>query len=172
MSDKISSIRVKNFLRLIEEHFDGSVNAFAKKFGLSPTPYYMIINGSRQFGSKVAHTVEQLLKLRPGQLDAENGATEYEIVVQIPLYGNILSADCGQNIFKQEIIRHHTVELNDIKRFGWKEENLCMFEVHGDSMAPELQDGQRIIVDTSQTEIVDVLKIEIILRNTLIKVMN
>lgn len=155
MSDRTSAIRAKNFLRLIAEHFDGSVNAFAKTHGISPTPYYMILNGNRQFGSKVAKTVEKFFKLQPGQLDIENGASEYETVVQIPVYGNRLSAGSGNTIFEQNIIRHHAVDLNDIKTFGWKEERLCIFEIQGDSMTPELHEGQKVIVDTSQIEIID-----------------
>ena len=30
MSERINKIRIKNFLKLIEQHFDGSINAFAK----------------------------------------------------------------------------------------------------------------------------------------------
>ena len=155
VSDRVNAIRVNNFLRLVEEHFEGSINAFAKKFGISPTPYYMILNGSRQFGSKVAKTVEQLFKLQPGQLDVEDGATEYETVAHIPVYGNKLSAGNGNTIFEQDIVRHHAVDRNDIKIYGWKEDNLCIFQVQGDSMTPELHEGQKVIVDTSQIEVVD-----------------
>lgn len=155
VGDRVNAIRVNNFLRLVEEHFAGSVNAFAKTHGISPTSYYMILNGNRKFGSKVAKTVEQLFKLQPGQLDIEDGVTEYETVAQIPVYGNCLSAGNGNTIFEQNIVRYHPVDRNDIKIFGWKETNLCIFEVQGDSMTPELHEGQKVIVDTSQIEIID-----------------
>ncbi|MFN8770900.1 MAG: helix-turn-helix transcriptional regulator [Neisseriaceae bacterium] len=151
---RTSAIRIKNFLKLIEEHFDGSVHAFAKKHNISPTPYYMILNGNRLFGAQVARKVEQLLNLSPGQLDIEEGAAEYGKVAHIPTYSNHLSPD-KSSIFEQEIVRHHAVDRNEIHTFGGKEENLCIFEIQGDSMKPLLREGQKIIVDTSQLEITD-----------------
>jgi phage repressor protein C with HTH and peptisase S24 domain len=155
VSDRLNAIRVNNFLRLVKEHFDGSINAFAKKYGISPTPYYMITKGNRQFGSKVAKTVEQLFKLQPGNLDLDGGIAEYETVLHIPVYSNRLSAGHGNTIFEQNIVRYHSVDRSDIKIFGWKEETLCVFEIQGDSMVPELYDGQKVIVDISQNEIID-----------------
>ncbi len=52
MSNIVNSIRINNFLSLVEKHFEGSINAFAKANEITPTPYYMILKGSRQFGSK------------------------------------------------------------------------------------------------------------------------
>lgn len=155
VGDRLNAIRVNNFLRLVEEHFGGSINAFAKKHGISPTPYYMITKGTRQFGAKVAKTVEHLFNLQSGNLDLEGGLMEYETVIHIPVYSNRLSAGHGNTIFEQDILRYHSVDRNDIKLFGWKEENLCIFQIQGDSMVPELYDGQKVIVDTSQNEILD-----------------
>ncbi|MBP9742804.1 MAG: helix-turn-helix transcriptional regulator [Burkholderiales bacterium] len=155
MSDKTNAIRIKNFLKLVEQHFEGSINAFATANDISPNPYYMIINGTRPFGVKAAKTVELIFKLQPGQLDAENCISSHSTVAQLPVYGNRLSAGNGNTIFDEEIIRYHAVDRNDIKTFGWKEENLCIFEVYGDSMTPKLYEGQKVIVDTAQSDIID-----------------
>lgn len=155
MSDKISAIRVNNFLHLVKEHFGGSINAFAKAHGISSTPYYMILNGNRQFGDKVAKTIERLFSLQPGHLDMEDAGAKYQAITQIPIYSNQLSTTNSDSILEQDIIRFQVIDKIDIQGFGWEEKNLCVLIVQGDGMAPELQNGQKVIVDTSQTEIID-----------------
>lgn len=155
MEDKTNAIRIKNFVYLVEKHFEGSINAFAKANDISPTPYYMILSGSRSFGAKVAKNIELIFKLQSGQLDVENCISTPRTVAQLPVYSNLLSAANGNTIFDEKIIRYHAVDRNDITNLGVKEENLCIFEIHGDSMIPELYEGQKIIVDTTQTDIIE-----------------
>jgi len=155
MQDELSAIRIKNFLQLIKEHFKGSINAFAQKFGLNSTHYYLILKGDRPFGDKTAKTIERNLGLKPGQLDLKEGSEEYISAARIPIFANKLSAGNGYTIFDEEVVRYYAVDRHNLQRLGWDEKALCIFEIQGDSMTPKLYEGQYVIVDTSQTIVID-----------------
>jgi phage repressor protein C with HTH and peptisase S24 domain len=47
------------------------------------------------------------------------------------------------------------VGVNERIKNGWKKEQLCCFDVSGDSMEPTLYHGSRVLIDMSQHEIID-----------------
>ncbi|TXH60766.1 MAG: hypothetical protein E6Q89_00310 [Bacteroidia bacterium] len=156
MSDDIKEIRKHNLRKIIDDQYNGSVNAFAKHIKRPPGFFYDAFADKRPLGERVMRSIEAELGLLPHELDKEDAtnfqAKKFEL---INVYSTQLSASNGNEIFDEEIIDQTPINMGLMIQNGWKKENLCCFVVCGDSMEPTLHNGSRVLVDTSKHEIID-----------------
>ena len=156
MSDDIKEIRKRNLRTIIDEQFAGSVNAFAKHIKRPPGFFYDAFADKRPLGERVMRSIEAELRLLPHELDRiEDGRFQEKKFELINVYSSKLSAGNGNEIFDEEIIDQSPINVALMIKNGWKRENLCCFDVCGDSMEPTLYHGSRVLIDMSQHEIID-----------------
>ena len=156
MSLNIKELRKKNLRNLIDQQFKGSVNAFAKKVNRPSGFFYDAFADRRVLGERVMRGIEADLGLMPNELDREDeGVFEEKKFELINVYSSKLSANHSNKIFDNEVIDQAPVNVALMLKNGWKKEQLCCFDVIGNSMEPTLQNGSRILVNTAQLDIID-----------------
>lgn len=156
MNNNIKEIRKRNLRKIINEQFAGSVNAFAKHIKRPPGFFYDAFADKRPLGERVMRSIELILGLLPNELDrSEEGEFQQKKFELINVYSSKLSAGHGNEIFDEEIIDQTPINVGLILKNGWRRENLCCFDVEGDSMEPTLYNRSRVLIDTSQHQIID-----------------
>lgn len=144
MLDKttLQSIRAKN-LRKIADSF-GTIKALAIRLEKSPSQISDMIHETKSFGPKMARYIEEKLKLEPFSLDKDGETIEVvplKVVTgrRVPVVSSVhagLLDDMGQAHFDEWIDASASVS-----RHAWA------MRVKGDSMIPEFENGQYIVVD-------------------------
>jgi phage repressor protein C with HTH and peptisase S24 domain len=76
--------------------------------------------------------------------------------VLVPRYDVRVSAGGGSVIHSEQIVDHLSFQYDWFEReVGISPKNAVVVEVRGDSMVPDLHDGELVIIDTSQNVFVD-----------------
>ena len=153
----INEIRINNLVKIIESRFDNSWTKLAY-FVEKKQPYLAAIkSGTRPFSEKMARYIELKLGLEPGYLDKTTNEIENELPnrVAIPVYGIKLSAGSGCNILSEKPLKYYHFDELDIKESQWNAKKLCVFKVAGDSMEPEIINGQEVLVNSDEISIID-----------------
>ena len=150
----IEKIRRDNLHRYIMENFK-NIRKFTIHYTVNYGNIYSMLKGERPFGERIARELETKIGLSAGFLDQEDALLSATNDKKIPIFNNKLSAGQGNKVFDEEIIGYHLLNINDLKNEGLEVKNLCVFFVRGDSMTPEIQDGSKVLVDTSQTTLTD-----------------
>lgn len=88
---------------------------------------------------------EAALPRQPERLLAADGE-----IVMVPMVEARLSAGCGSFETSGGVERHYAFRMDFLRRKGQPAEMVLM-RVDGDSMAPEIQDGDAVLIDRSQT---------------------
>ncbi|HLX53608.1 MAG TPA: S24/S26 family peptidase, partial [Aquella sp.] len=112
--------------------------------------FYTIFSGNRSFGQNLARQLEVLLNIPPYTLDESPEAkTILEKVMFIKAFGeaNNDSAETSNNIF--------VIEKSKIKNSSWQIDKIYGFIMDGESMSPTIENGSKVIIDTSKTKIED-----------------
>ena len=139
-----------------------SVNSVARQCGFSEGLLRGYLNrGMRPGGEnlvKLAATLEvrlDWLTTGAGHMRATgavDAAFEERDLVQVPLYPIDLSAGPGRAIWPSgEPVGHFAVPLQAVRAARLPIAALVGFTVHGDSMQPDIRDGDVAIIDTSRT---------------------
>ena len=90
--------------------------------------------------------IETELGLVPHELDiSDNNDFKTNKFELINVYPMKLLTD---NIFNESIIDQSPVRTSLIEQNHWDVKNLCCFDIIDDSMAPTLQNGSRILINT------------------------
>lgn len=79
---------------------------------------------------------------------------EDELLVFIPRYEVRASAGPGNHVYDEEVTRTFAFRCDWLHERGLKAHNLSVASVSGFSMEPDLHDGDIVLLDHSQTEIV------------------
>lgn len=157
MSISITEIRKNNLKKIIETY--PSQQAFAEKIERSTAQVSAWLGGWKNIGEKLARNIENKLGLDIYSLDKEAGATkeqESEVeIFYIPEYSLQLSAGTGCDFLDEHIIKRYPVDKELLLKFGWKAEKLIIVSVLGESMAPEIQDGAKVVINTADKELKD-----------------
>ncbi|MCT4608626.1 MAG: helix-turn-helix transcriptional regulator [Pelagimonas sp.] len=80
---------------------------------------------------------------------------EHEAFVPIPRFDVEASAGTGSLVAGEEPLGVYTFRKSWLDRRALKQENLAVITVKGDSMEPDLFDGDRIVIDRSHTQLDD-----------------
>lgn len=168
MKTAIKDIRRANLRKLVTA--SGMEDAkFADKHGMTRSYLSQLMLGTCSFGEKTARTLEAKLRVPSGALDLAAPAKLSTIetwekpddlpdgvFALVPRIGIELSAGPGvMDSSEQDLpplaFRDDWVRSKNIT----SRSNLRVLEVRGDSMAPSLEDGDVVLVDIGQQDIVD-----------------
>lgn len=174
-----AEIRRENLRRLVDQH--GGATAFAAKIERLPAQVSQWLNASidyksgkpRQISDKSARMIESSLGLQTGWLDLDHTALIHpgagvrawetpddldpDVYGTIPHYDVKLSAGDGAIA---EWVRHEDNDPLAFRRRFFQArrlnpKHLKALYVRGTSMEPTLEDGDTVVIDTSQTQIQD-----------------
>jgi len=158
----------------------GDIAAFARKHGLDATYLSQLLNRHRSFGERAARNIEEKAGLPrrwfevAGTIEkvslprgatpviawrnAEDLTDEIDPYVFVPRIEVRASAGNGKPIVEQA----HTEERQPqafradwIRLKGWKAANLVCIFADGNSMSPRIEDGDCLLVDRAQTQVLD-----------------
>lgn len=142
---------------------------FAKSIGVTPQYLSLMLNTGFRFGEKAARKFEEKLRLPHGSMDSAEPKNLYTVEVwerpedlpdgvfaMVPRISVSLSAGGGANqgeemelpplAFREDWLRKKCVTSRS---------NLRVCEVRGDSMEGYLQDGDTVLIDIGQREVID-----------------
>ena len=149
----ISSARTKDRVP------DSWIRAAAERFYLS-ADWLLFGVGSMRLASEEAQEPRSIYRARSWQ--EEEGSTRYPTrhperlqaadaeIVMIPMVEARLSAGGGSFETSGSVERHYAFRLDFLHRKGQPSQMILM-RVDGDSMAPEIQNGDAVLIDQSQT---------------------
>ncbi|HBR96875.1 MAG TPA: hypothetical protein DD979_05810 [Gammaproteobacteria bacterium] len=156
-----------NLVRLIEEH--GTIAELARRTGVSEALISQYKNAYRNLGDKNVKALLQPLGLPDDWLDQpapdELRGLRETAAHYLPGEGDFLSIpyypdarfSCGpgaSNPDHQDIVFLKFLRSWIVQEKHWSVSSLILIRAHGDSMAPWIQDGDAVILDTSQQTII------------------
>lgn len=115
--------------------------------------------GNRPFTEKLSRQIEEKLGLPTGFLDTDQTLNELtsheEEFISVPEYSTKLSAGSGNHVSDQDVVRYVPLTKDILDKYRLSYKKLCVFTVSGDSMWDKIQNGDRVLVDTSQQTLLD-----------------
>lgn len=172
----IYEIRRLRLRELIDERFDGSTSALTKIMGWETASFASRLvsdspGNQKNIGSRMARSIEERAGLPEFTLDtAPEGVPKAaaakrlkKVGVEEPSgqYSMIPHYNVRGGLGNPQINEHHIEIESDVplpialvQRKGWRVEALRAIWGHGESMAPRIQHGDPLIVDTDRTTIV------------------
>jgi|SRR6185437_404420 len=149
----INKVRIANLKRIIHDEYGNSVHNFATKLGRDSSQFYNIFKGRRSFGQNLARDLEVLLKIPPYTLDkSSDEETIVDKIMFIPPYGIDKSADSDLAELNNNVF---VIEKSIIKNSDWQINKLYGLIADGEAMSPTIRHKGKVIIDISQTKIVD-----------------
>lgn len=133
----------------------GTVAEFCRRYGLDSGYIGQLINGFSAFGEKSARNLQDKIGLPAGYFDADaavdappSPADRYEFATRV--YGAVLSAGGGAISWEhEEVDGSHAFTRSWLNRKRLKIEHCRVLSVAGDSMLPQLADGNVVLIDLS-----------------------
>ena len=169
--------RLDTVKKLINDKFDGNQADFARAIQKAPAQVNQWLNGYRNIGDAVALHIEKSLNLPIGFLDGEQGEMRPAPAVYIPPAGGIAVLEETDTTHTHREIQMYDLKLSAdngnaewvlrraedplVFREGWfrakhlSPHNLRGMYVKGDSMKPVLNNWDTVLIDVSDTELVD-----------------
>jgi phage repressor protein C with HTH and peptisase S24 domain len=169
MTISIKNIRSAN-LRAAVTASGISDAAFAEKHGMTRSYLSQLMLGTCAFGEKTATSLEKKLRLAPGHLSQQNPDDSLRTIdvweslddlppgvfAMIPRVAIELSAGNGSIANRENDLPPLAFREDWIRRKNvTSRSNLRVCDVRGDSMEPYLEDGDTVLIDTGQQDIVD-----------------
>ena len=158
----VQTNRRERLRQFIEEQHAGNVSRFAASVGKSQPQIADMLNGRKSFGERVARSLEESLGISAGYFDRasdtehRNEAAPEGFVavrrVRIKMSGGVVgwAVECHEEDAPPLFFRKEWFD-----RRGFKPENLVAVKVTGSSMEPGLYDGDTIVVNRADTQLVD-----------------
>ncbi len=168
--------RIDAVKKLITERFNDNQADFSRAIGKAPAQVNQWLNGYRNIGDAVALHIEKSLDLPIGFLDGEQNATR-DRSSYIPPAGGIAVLEDTDTTHTHREIQMYDLKLSAgngnaewvlrraedplVFREGWfrakhlSPYNLRGMYVKGDSMKPVLNNWDTVLIDVSDTELVD-----------------
>lgn len=147
-----------------------SQRAFVEKFELNQGEISAIVGKRRVLGERKARKLESQTNMPSMYLDGGGNATIIskgvkswkdgdpipQGMVKVPYYENIY-ASCGNGYSNDELdpLKDLYFREETLREYGVSAEHAKAIRVIGDSMYPEIRDGETVSVDTSATRIFD-----------------
>ena len=166
-SNQVTNLRRSNLRRWMQER-DVENRSLAQRLGKSESTVSLLFKEGRPFGERVARTIEQALYMPQGYLDqtqAKMAPVEAwdapddlpdGVYALVPRVGVRLSAGAGVEVVEEGELpplafRDSWLKKKHVTSRG----NLRVLEVQGPSMEPMLQDGDVVLVDLGQKDVID-----------------
>lgn len=144
-----AEIRRKNLVRLLADKFDGSMAELARAIGRDDAQVWMLINGERNIGEKLATHIEQSLGLPPGDLAVAAPALGVQeeraayTTARIPVVGTAQLGDDGFHLEYQ----YPVGQGDGFIAYPSRDPNAYALRVRGDSMRPRIKPGEFVLVE-------------------------
>lgn len=154
--------RRERLRQFIDDRYAGNVSRFAVSVGKSQPQIADMLNGRKSFGERVARSLEESLALPSGYFDrasepdhqTETAPEGFVAIrrVRIKMSGGVIgwAVECHEEDAPPLFFRKEWFD-----RRGFKPENLVAVKVTGASMEPGLYDGDTIVVNRADTQLVD-----------------
>lgn len=157
---QIRALRVTRLRDAIDKLTDGNITAFGKRLGFRDGAYIgQMLRGDRPISEKTVRAIEALPGLAgwfstDGQSDgaeADNTPNEsdFALVPQLDV-----EAACGSGKFVDHVVVKGGLAFKrtSLKDFGVTEKTARIIYASGNSMAPLIQDGCVVLINTADTE--------------------
>ena len=151
---------MKDRMKKLREALNLSQKEFASGLKLKDTAISKYETGLVKPGADVLSKIGETYKVNLNWLITGDGdmfsfSSDTEII-KIPERGEIeCAAGNGCNIYNEEITGYFSMDKQKLKEFNANISSCSMVKVKGDSMYPTLNTGDKILVDTSQKDIID-----------------
>ena len=142
-----------------------SVRAFARRCGMSDTVLRQYLAGKSEPTRLALISIAEAGNVRVEWLatgegpmkrgEAEGSGLDLEMFALVPRYDVEVSAGGGTLIEGEAVIGAMAFKREWLKRMGLELQKLALVTAKGDSMEPTLIDGDMVLVDLRQTDIVD-----------------
>jgi phage repressor protein C with HTH and peptisase S24 domain len=158
----IQETRRERLRRLIEDEYRGNVSRFGQLIQKSQSQLSSTLLGRKGFGERLARQIETALGLSPGWLDrplddapSDTDAPEGFVAVRrvrMKLSAGVIgwAIECHADDAPPLFFRREWFE-----RRGFRPDQLVALKVEGSSMEPGLYAGDTIVVNRSDTQLVD-----------------
>lgn len=138
-----NQIRINNLQRIIDKQYK-SWRALGIAIGKQPSYLNEVKNGKREFTLKLVEYIETKLSLKPGTLD-QNSDTKEPILIQIHEY------DFQKNV----VIAYQYIDKQHLIQSNTEPSGLKLYTMPDDSMAPDIAIGAKVVIDSTQTNIIE-----------------
>ncbi len=183
MKMTIYDIRRELLASILATKFKGKQIALSEATGIAPSLISRYLNGTKNIGEDVRNKIEEALGLPSLTLDgisnhvtfygeevsiAQNPHSETPIAlwesesdlepgfVFVPRMTIRLAAGDGCEVIEEsEKDKRQAFRAEWIRTLGLDAKKLVCMNAQGDSMIPEINDGDSLLVDRSQTQIID-----------------
>ena len=145
-----SSKRLKILTELVDTRYKNWTQ-FSRDIGKLPSYMSEVRTGKRDFTEKLAREVEIKLGLEPGRLDKDDALLNS--VKAIPCFS--MQLEKSGSIFDENIIDYSYLALNSLGKIRNNGDSLCAFRNIARNMEPTILENAIVIVDTSDTIIVN-----------------
>jgi phage repressor protein C with HTH and peptisase S24 domain len=154
--------RRERLRQFIDDRYAGNVSRFAAFVGKHQSQIADMLIGRKSFGERIARSLEESLGIPAGYLDRASDTDERsESVpegfvavrrVRIKMSGGVIgwAVECHEEDAPPLFFRREWFE-----RRGFKPDHLVAVKVTGASMEPGLYDGDTIVVNRADTQLVD-----------------
>lgn len=168
--------RQERLQKIIDDRFGGSQAEFARAISRSAAQIHQWVKGHRLLGDAGARHIEMTLNLPQGWMDIgstlpiqEKQAPSFQSInvwesesdlepgfVFVPRMTIRLAAGDGCEVIEEsEKDKRQAFRAEWIRTLGLDAKKLVCMNAQGDSMIPEINDGDSLLVDRSQTQIID-----------------
>jgi phage repressor protein C with HTH and peptisase S24 domain len=165
--DPIEDLRRANLRRWMEER-SVTNKSLAQRLEASESTVSLLFKSHRPFSEKTARKIEKTMFMPTGYLDQKEEKMEpidvwdrpedlpEGVYALVPRIGVRLSAGQGIEAIEESELPPLAFRESWLKRkHVSSRKNLRVLEVHGESMEPYLQDGDVVLVDLGQRDVVD-----------------
>lgn len=135
-----------------------SQKAVAMAAGVDQTTIARIEGGSRSSLRRLVE-VAKVLKVRPEWLSSGSGEMQAQDLIDapvlafIPFYDSPMSAGDGVETTEPEPVKHLAFLTEWIRSEGWREKDLELYPIRGDSMTGFAEDGDMALVNKAEREL-------------------
>jgi len=151
-------------IRELMSHKSLTIKEFSELTGVKYRTIQNYLSGERAVGSEFLAAVSEQMGVSAswiltGQapMKLPNGCTEAEQseFVQVARYAVEASAGNGSEVASEDAAQSYAFNRKWLGKRGLKPDTLSVISVRGDSMEPDLNDGDLVLIDLANTDLAD-----------------
>lgn len=149
--DQVSQYR-KNNLSILINKFYNNINDFCVKNNEDYSAIHRYNSGSLKIGNNVVKRFERIFNLMPGELDKPS---EFKEFIPVPIYSTKGAFTSLENLISRTPNTYAQVEGFIFQEYKVAQKDAIGITCDNESMHPGIQSGWTMLVDLSETEIID-----------------
>lgn len=148
----IKVTRSQNLKRLLNERFNGEVQALSDAIGRKYAQVHPMLFADKSFGDKIARDIEDKLGLEQFSLDTPDDQPLYYPVELVDI--SVSAGANGALVVNEDVIKIIPIAIDIISEYVDTNIVNCQWvKIKGDCMEPELFNNDLILIDKSQTNV-------------------